>query len=410
MQFPVDYSFKLVSFDVTSLFTNVPIAPLLEFFRHKFKDHVFPVDMDQLIDLIKLCVMDCKFQFNGSFYNMKTGLAMGNPLSPVLANIYMEYFESVLLRGAFNRKLIWFRYIDDIICLWPDLEDLNRFFNIINGLVPSIKFTMEMEVDGCIPFLDVLIHRCENNFKFEVYRKPTSNDSFIHYYSDHHASVKQSVFLSMFLRALRVVSPEYFDIEINKILNIGTKLCYPSDFLDSCYKKAKKSFYRIESPPKLSFKNVLLLPFHTNFLHLKKLLNQLDINVIFSYKNTVRNILIKHSPKAIVGCVYNIGCMECDLVYVGQTGKELKVRIGQHKQNCRALKMNNAMFNHMFNFNHRIDWANAKTIVKNRDMCERNILESASINSGSRMNMRTGMYNIDCLMNNFLLAKYPKLK
>ena len=88
-------------------------------------------------------------------------------------------------------------------------------------LVPSIKFTIEKENDGVISFLDVKIHRKESCLKYEIYCKPTNNLSYVHYYSNHTEKIKISIFSSMFLRAFRIVSPEFFNNEINLVNEIG---------------------------------------------------------------------------------------------------------------------------------------------------------------------------------------------
>ena len=95
----------------------------------------------------------------------------------------------------------------------------------LNNLAPSIKFTVEVEHDGTIPFLDCVIHRHDNGFKYSIYRKPTNVTSYVHYYSSHPDQVKRSVFSSMFLRAFRICSPEFFDDEIKLIYDTG-KLIY----------------------------------------------------------------------------------------------------------------------------------------------------------------------------------------
>ena len=94
-----NYEFKLVSFDVTSLFTKVPIDDLLIYLKPELEKYKETLELspDIIIDLIKLCVLDLKFVFNEKFYKQKFGLSMGNPLSPVLSNIYMEFFEKKLI-------------------------------------------------------------------------------------------------------------------------------------------------------------------------------------------------------------------------------------------------------------------------------------------------------------------------
>ena len=246
-RFDFDYDFKLISFDVKTLFTNVPVDDLLEFLEQEIDKHTFSVDTACMMKLIKLCVKECRFIFNNEYYEQKFGMAMGNPLSPLLSNIYMEFFKAKYLPGILPRGILWVRYVDDIFCAWPIDKDENSFLTGLNTLVPSIKFSLEVEIENKLPFLDVLVLRQERHFKFNVYRKPTNVNSYIHYYSNHHSSTKLMVFSSMFLRALRVCCPEFLEAELKNIRNISSVLKYPSHFIDKALDKAKKSFYGVVS-------------------------------------------------------------------------------------------------------------------------------------------------------------------
>ena len=203
----VNYNYKLVSFDIKSLFANVTVDSLLHFMKNEFSDSVFPINIEDFIELIRLCVCGAKFSFEDEFFEQKFGLAMGNCLSPVCSNLYMKFFEKYLLRTLIlPDNVIWYRYVDDVLCLWP--EDLDNFLSQLNNLVPSIEFSIEEEVDFKIPFLDVLIEREEHNFKFTIYRKPTNICSYMHYYSSHALSIKLATFSGMFLRALKICPDE----------------------------------------------------------------------------------------------------------------------------------------------------------------------------------------------------------
>ena len=71
---------------------------------------------------------------------------MGSPLSPILANLYMEYFESSLIPTIPDnlRPKVWLRYVDDVFVIYPHNEDaLQEFLNRLNSLAPTIKFTIE---------------------------------------------------------------------------------------------------------------------------------------------------------------------------------------------------------------------------------------------------------------------------
>ena len=89
----INFDCCLVSWDVTSLFTRVPVNDLLLYLEVELCKYDLPLPVDTIIKLIKLCVTDAKFSFNGEFYAQKFGMSMGNPLSPVLSNLYMEFFE-----------------------------------------------------------------------------------------------------------------------------------------------------------------------------------------------------------------------------------------------------------------------------------------------------------------------------
>ena len=88
----------LISFDVVSLFTNVPVDETCNIIKQKLLDDISlhertQLSVDEIIDLLKLCLSNTCFQWRDSFYEQTSGAAMGSPLSPVLANIFMEHFE-----------------------------------------------------------------------------------------------------------------------------------------------------------------------------------------------------------------------------------------------------------------------------------------------------------------------------
>ena len=86
---------NMMSFDIVSLFTNVPIQTLLPWLREHIVSISFslPIRLDSFFDLIRLCLSCTHFTFNGEFFVQNNGLSMGSPLSPVLSNVFMELFE-----------------------------------------------------------------------------------------------------------------------------------------------------------------------------------------------------------------------------------------------------------------------------------------------------------------------------
>ena len=152
---------------------------------------------------------------------------MGKPLSPILANIFMECFESQLLKEIAPPGLIWLRYVDDIFPIWPEDNDFDNFFSWLNSLHPCIKFKVEWEKHSQLPFLDVLIHKESSGLHFSVYRKATNSNVYIHYYSSHDKLIKKTVISGMF----------------EHIQRIFTELRYPEWFIHDAHMSARKDFF-----------------------------------------------------------------------------------------------------------------------------------------------------------------------
>ena len=51
--------------------------------------------------------------FQGQYYQQVEGAAMGSPLSPIVANIFMKHFEKEALETAPHPPSQWKRFVDD---------------------------------------------------------------------------------------------------------------------------------------------------------------------------------------------------------------------------------------------------------------------------------------------------------
>ena len=152
----------LISFDVVSLFTNVPVDETCNIIKQKLLDDISlhertQLSVDEIIDLLKLCLSNTCFQWRDSFYEQTSGAAMGSPLSPVLANIFMEHFEQIALANSTYVPKLWKRFVDDIFAIWSyGKEHLDTFLNYLNNIHPSIEFTIQHEDDKhSLSFLDI---------------------------------------------------------------------------------------------------------------------------------------------------------------------------------------------------------------------------------------------------------------
>ena len=83
------------------------------------------------------------FIFNSKFYN-QIDVAIRSPLAPVLANIFMNFYESKWLNEYnLNKPKFYLRYIDDILAAFDEEQDSLNFLNVLNKKHPNIKFMIE---------------------------------------------------------------------------------------------------------------------------------------------------------------------------------------------------------------------------------------------------------------------------
>ena len=178
------FSFSSVfrcSFDISSLFTNVPLAKTIEIcadalYNYDSMAPSFPRNI--FVKLMQLATSSVEFSFNNIMHRQIDGVAIGSPLSPALANIFAGYQEAKLFNIA-KRPLVYFRYVDDTFVVFNNEEECNTFFIQLNSLHPSLRFTYEKESNRSLPFLDVLVERHDSEFLTSVYRKPTFTGQYL---------------------------------------------------------------------------------------------------------------------------------------------------------------------------------------------------------------------------------------
>ena len=126
---------------------------------------------------------------------------MGSPVSDVVANLVMEDVEERAL-STFDIKLpFWKRYVDDT-CTAVLMDRVDDLLQHLNGIEKSIQFTVEVEDNGKLPFLDVLLtHGHNGHIETSVYRKKTHTDKCLDFNSHHPLSHKKFVINTLLSRA-----------------------------------------------------------------------------------------------------------------------------------------------------------------------------------------------------------------
>ncbi len=190
----------MVSFDVSSLFTNVPIDEAVSVIRDKLQndeslDERTCPSPECITELLEVCLRSTYFRYNGNCYAQVDGAAMGSRVSAVVANLYMDFFEEEDLNSAPVKPVLWKRYVDDTFCI------------VKKGSEKHLLYHLESEHDSKLPFLDCLLKReSDGMLTSTVYRKPTHTDRYLHFKSHHPNHVKKGVVRCLYQRARRVTN------------------------------------------------------------------------------------------------------------------------------------------------------------------------------------------------------------
>ena len=133
-------------------------------------------------ELMKSATSEVEFSFNDIMYKQIDGVAMGSRLGPALANIFVGFYEEKLF-PQISKPSTYFRYVDDTFAIFCKEEESENFFNQLNCLHPSLKFTFEKKKNNCLSFLDVKLERTVTGFETNVYRKPTFTGQYLRWES-----------------------------------------------------------------------------------------------------------------------------------------------------------------------------------------------------------------------------------
>ena len=218
----------LVSYDVCSLYTSIPLAETIDIAVDLLfeKNPGFKISKADLRKLFQFATSGVHFMFQGKFYDQVDSVAMGSPLGPVLANLFMGYHAQKWLQSFEECELVLYRrYVDDIICLFNSESDADKFFVFLNQRHPKIKFTIEKQTENQLSFLDLLITSNGNNFQTSDYWKKHSIGLYTNYLIFTRFSYKMGLIKKLLHRAF-VISSNWsiFHVELSKTKELLEKI------------------------------------------------------------------------------------------------------------------------------------------------------------------------------------------
>jgi hypothetical protein len=109
---------------------------------------------------------------------------MGTPVTGTIADIVLQYYQQLILKHMPETKAIIYynRYVDDILIIFNSTNtSQEQITNTINPIHSNLAFTLTRENNNRINFLDLLFIKNKNKLETDIYRKPTTTDTTIHY-------------------------------------------------------------------------------------------------------------------------------------------------------------------------------------------------------------------------------------
>ena len=297
--------------------------------------------------LLEFCLRSTYFTFQGRFYQQLEGTAMGSPISPIIANLFMEDIETRALNTSQHPPSLWKRYVDDTLTIIKK-DHKDTFLVHINSIDPNIRFTSEdPKEDGSISFLDILIIPEEDGkLNTTVYRKPTHTDMYLHWDSHQNIPSKYSAVGTLYHRANTICStPQHLQKEENHLNQALTRCKYPTWAINRAKLKIQATSSlstnrRTVNPnptQSSSPKPNIVVPYHQGLSEsFKKTCKKYGIQVHCKGGNTIKNLLMAPKDKDHVlnksGVIYRYKChrVECDEEYIGESARTFAERFKEH--------------------------------------------------------------------------------
>ena len=340
----------MASFDVTNLFTNVPLNETTNIILDNYNPCTFyNIAKETLKKLLIFATSESIFIYKDKIFSQIDGVSMGSPLGPTYANIFMCSREREWLADCpLNFKPLHYkRYVDDTFLIFRNQSHIDQFLNYINSKHPKIKFTCEREVNSSLPFLDVRLTKTSNGtISTGVYRKTTFTGQSLNWFSFCPLIYKINSIKTLINRAYNLTSNyQLFHKEIQFLKEFFISNNYSSE----TFYKLTKSFITNKYKPTIDDQNVpksthyIKLPFYGHIIseECKKQLNSLlnnsfpAINFKFIFTNNYRissffNTKTKLPNHIISNICYQFQCSHCSVRYIGCTLRSFNTRIHDH--------------------------------------------------------------------------------
>ena len=363
-----DPSDKIVSFDVVSLFTNIPLGETIEIIVNALYAET-SIRIPPVPKMVFKCLLQMAtggmFMYKDILFKQVDGVAMGSPLGPSLANFFLGHIEntSVFDNPDFCPKL-YLRYVDDIFAVFPKNTSYHPFFEHLNKLHKNLAFTVE-EASGSFPFLDIEIEISGENVDTWVFRKKTHTGVMLNFSAIVPNFWKVGLIRCLLNRAKLICSSiVLFDQEVDRLKKMFMANGYPKVYFEKAYEKFIRSNETEKSESQIDGmedrKYILGIPYvGSASREYKKKLTELfkehldvDLSAYFTSCKIARFFSLKSKTPFILKArvLYKFPCLnDSDTAYIGKTKRHIVTRAKEHVTPKESNK--SEVKNHIFECN-----------------------------------------------------------
>lgn len=395
----------MVSFDVVSLFTNIPIHLAIKNIMDKWqliKEHT-NINKRLFLKILQFCLNENNyFICNNKIYQQSYGMPMGNPLSPTIADIVLDTLLDDATKELQSKNIeikCLTKYVDDLFGIIKKTEELT-ILKTLNTYHNRIKFTIEKEENGQIPYLDINIVNDGNKIITNWYRKSTSSGRMINYNSTQPLQVKINTATNFIKKVIQLSDRRFQKENINIIRNTLRKNNYPTYITNKLIDKTinKNDKPKTTQQKEKNFYSVPYIPRLTETKTLKSIIQEETTTITHKSNKTTRELYTNNKTKTeklkTNNIVYEIKCRgnereQCNLVYIGTTKRMLGVRANEHKNDIKKGKDSTALSQHAIKCKHVMDFDNIKILDKEKRTNKRYTLESLRIQQKIHTTMNT---------------------
>ncbi|XP_044766764.1 uncharacterized protein LOC123322809 [Coccinella septempunctata] len=287
------------------------------------------------------------------------------------------------------------KFLDDLFCLMPE-DRIGEVVDVFDEFDINISFTTEVEVEGRLPFLDVLLVRENQTIITDWYTKPMASGRYLNYYSSHQLKHKLILITGMKNRLYGICDRSKYEGSLQRLKTLLIQNSYPIRLINRIFYNSSPAVNDIINNTESS--DVIVETDTQNYKYYKlPHYDQITSKIISLFKginelrfvrtipNKLKRFVFTHlkdkeGPYNTTNVIYRIDCSTCEGAYIGQTGRRLNTRLEEHKRDTRLMRSTTGLARHTVDTGHIMNLNDVNILRKVNNHNKRLFLESAEIN------------------------------